>query len=89
MVNFCLSSFLLLYGGRPIWLKHVWDTGSLRKKKHRKDEELHEAPQRRTQHTQYLFLIHLVCELIYRDNKGPSDCVNDKKTDSQLESMEF
>lgn len=29
IVNFCRSSFLLLYGGRQIWLKHVCDTGSL------------------------------------------------------------
>lgn len=32
IVNFCLSSFLLLYGGRQIWLKHVCDTGSLQRK---------------------------------------------------------
>lgn len=33
IVNFCLSSFLLLYGGRQIWLKHVCDTGSLQRKR--------------------------------------------------------
>ena len=33
MVSLCLSSFLVRYGGRQIWLKQVWEIGNLRRQR--------------------------------------------------------
>lgn len=40
MVSLCLSSFLVRYGGRQIWLKQVWEIGSLGGREEGKEEEL-------------------------------------------------
>lgn len=44
MVSLCLSSFLVRYGGRQIWLKQVWEIGSLGREEGREGGGIHIRP---------------------------------------------
>lgn len=60
MVSFCLSSFLVRYGGKQIWLKQVWEIGSLQREKEKQSYTVKhkKVPVKSLFHQPFLLRLH-------------------------------